>query len=471
MLTIIYIIIMMLLLFGVTIFVHEWGHFIVARKLGLVAETFSIGMGPALWKKEINGVVYKIGAFPIGGYVSLPQLDPEGMEKMQGDNESDRAELPEVSPWKKIAVSVAGPLCNVIFALFLAGIVYLLPAKGIIDENGVFVADVAADSAAYASGLRGGDQIKAVNGTPVKSWYEAKVESMLKMGEEQTAEMTVFNATDGERTIVLKVNDPKTQELLIDGTSTAVPCEVLDIAEDSPAGRAGLLPRDVIYAIDGIMVTGTEQFTKIVQSHPGDSLTLRLLRGNEPKELNVVPEDIDGTIRIGIGFRSAFSLPWTMSGNPIEQVTSDATSIFRFLKALTTPSEAKQAAEGAGGPVAILKMLYQAIYLGMVIAIGLTRFININLAVLNLLPIPVLDGGHICFSLWEGITRRKVPAKVVTSLVNIFAILLIGLMILLSWRDIGGPKLISRFKKAPQEQVQPDAGNAEIEATPSVPAE
>ncbi|MEN8255147.1 MAG: site-2 protease family protein, partial [Verrucomicrobiota bacterium] len=116
MLEILYIVVMMLFLFGITIFAHEWGHFIVAKKCGLVIEKFSIGMGPSLWQKEIDGIVYKIGAFPIGGYVSLPQLDPEGMEKMQGGNENDRKKLPDVSPWKKIAVAVAGPLCNIVFA-------------------------------------------------------------------------------------------------------------------------------------------------------------------------------------------------------------------------------------------------------------------------------------------------------------------------------------------------------------------
>ena len=101
MLEIIYIIVMMLFLFGITIFVHEWGHFIVAKKCGLVIEAFSIGMGPALWKKEIDGIVYKIGAFPIGGYVSLPQLDPEGMEKVffvSGGSEAVESAIKQALP-------------------------------------------------------------------------------------------------------------------------------------------------------------------------------------------------------------------------------------------------------------------------------------------------------------------------------------------------------------------------------------
>ena len=123
MLETLYIIFMMFFLFGITIFVHEWGHFFVARKCGLQVDAFAIGMGPALVQREINGVVYKICLFPIGGYVSLPQLDPEGMQKVQGENAQQSDPLPEISPWKKIAVAFAGPICNILFALLLALIV------------------------------------------------------------------------------------------------------------------------------------------------------------------------------------------------------------------------------------------------------------------------------------------------------------------------------------------------------------
>jgi regulator of sigma E protease len=457
MLAILYIIVMTLFLFGITIFVHEWGHFIVAKKCGLKIEAFSIGMGPALWKKEVDGILYKIGAFPIGGYVSLPQLDPAGMEKIQGDNdETDRAALPDISPWKKIAVAVAGPFCNIVFALFLALIVSLAPADSLIDEDGVFVSTVDESSVAYAAGLRPGDEIRAVNDNPVASWYDTRVESLLGSGDEKPIELTIYNRVDGERVISLPVNPPESSEALITGVREAHPCKIMQIVADSPAEAAGLMPDDLITFIDDVIIEGSSHFIDIIQQSGGKEIMLTLERDGQTMKLPVTPEynEEHDVVMIGIQFAGALSMPWTLSGNPIDQINSDASSIFRLLKALTTPSESKQAAGGLGGPVAIFTMITIALKMGIINAIALTRFININLAVLNLLPLPVLDGGHICFALWEGITRRKVHPKVVSTLVNVFAILLISAMLFLSWRDVDRNWGISRFfKKAPMEQV------------------
>ena len=456
MLEILYIVAMMIFLFGITIFVHEWGHFIMAKKCGLVIEAFSIGMGPALWKKEIDGIVYKIGAFPIGGYVSLPQLDPAGMEKVQGDNATDRKSLPDVSPWKKIAVAVAGPFLNIVLALFLALIVTLSPTDGLAEETAVFIAQVEADSKAYEAGLRGGDEIRAVNGNPVSSWYETRVECLLGGGDDQQVELTVYNAEDGERQLNIPVNHPDKSEDLMDGVFQASSCQVLQVIADSPADKAGLLPNDILISLDGVMVQGTSHFIEIVQTRTDAEVTLVIEREGEMMPVLITPayDQASDKVKIGIYFGGALSLPWTLTGNPIEQINSDASSIFRLLKALTTKGEAKQAASGLGGPVAIFTMIWISLKMSLITAIGLTRFINVNLAVLNLLPLPVLDGGHICFALWEGITRRKVHPKVVGTLVNIFAILLISAMLFLSWRDVDRNWNVSRFfKKAPVEEA------------------
>jgi regulator of sigma E protease len=129
-------------------------------------------------------------------------------------------------------------------------------------------------------------------------------------------------------------------------------------------------------------------------------------------------------------------MPWMLYKNPVDQLRYDALAIVRVLKALVTPAEARQAAGGLGGPIAIFSMLTMSIKMGLVNTLGLIRFLNVNLAVLNLLPIPVLDGGHIVFALWHGITRRRVNVKVQTALINLFAVLLIGAMLVLSFKDI-----------------------------------
>ena len=125
--TVFYTVLAALFLFGITVFVHEFGHFIVARRCGLVVKTFSIGFGRAVFKWERDGVLYKIGWIPFGGYVALPQLDPEGMEKIQGDETTGA--YPDVSPWEKIAVAVSGPLGNIVLAILLALAIWLIPGN------------------------------------------------------------------------------------------------------------------------------------------------------------------------------------------------------------------------------------------------------------------------------------------------------------------------------------------------------
>ena len=207
------------------------------------------------------------------------------------------------------------------------------------------------------------------------------------------------------------------------------------------------MANDTIFQVNSTMVTGTSHFVDIVQANPDTEVAMHLMRNGEKITVQVTPEysDEHEQVMIGIQFGGSLGLPWTLTGNPLEQIYSDSASIFRLLKALVTPSESKQAASGLGGPVSIFQMIFVSLQIGMLTTLGLVRFININLAILNLLPLPVLDGGHICFALWEGITKRKVHPKLVASLVNVFAILLLSAMAILTWRDSDRIWNISRF--------------------------
>ncbi len=451
MLLTIYIIAMMLFLFGITIFVHEWGHFIVAKKCGLVVESFSIGMGPALWKKEKGGIVYKIGAFPIGGYVSLPQLDPAGMEKVQGEGSTDRATLPEVSPWKKIAVALAGPLCNILFALPLAFLVtFAEPVPG-----HTTLGVVATNSTAYAEGLRAGDSILEVNGTPVSDWYGVLSEDLLTK-EQGTV---VLRIASGSATNGMTLPSEST---LLDMAPAMRPLLAQVTAKD-PAGKAGLETGDLVVKVGQKPIRWWHELSETLQDYDGIPTTITVLRKGEELTMAITPRysDEQEKVIIGVSPGDPGMLAWSMEGSAFEQLKSDGSKIFRLLKALTSRGESRSAAAALGGPIAIFTMIWFALKLGIFYAIGLVRFININLAVLNLLPLPVLDGGHICFALWEGITRRKVHPKVVATLVNLFAVLLLTAMAVLSWRDADRNWGISRvfdfMKKAPAEQVEPVA--------------
>ena len=431
--TLFYSILLALFVFGVTVLVHEFGHYLVARRCGLVVKTFSIGFGRAIFKWERDGIVYKIGWIPFGGYVALPQLDPVGMETIQGGAGGETYAV--VSPWKKIVVAFAGSAGNILFAVLLALAIWLIPG----DEAGSkllpVLGSVDETSEAFAAGLRRGDEITAVDGKVVDSWYDFNVELLLKNSDAVT--LNILRTTGADVVIVPVVQDDDGMRSIA-GIQPAIPCLFGQVTPDSPAARGGVLAGDTALVFNGVPLLDWIQFTELVQqTTPGEPVSLIVERRAEPVELTVIPERSEEGGRILIGVRlGGGSLPWMHHKNPIDQLRYDASAIFRVLKALVTPAEAKQAAGGLGGPIAIFSMLAVSVKTGLLNTLGLIRFLNINLAVLNLLPIPVLDGGHILFSLWEGITRRKVNAKIQIALINIFALLLVGSMIFLSIRDV-----------------------------------
>jgi regulator of sigma E protease len=446
---IIYLIFMILFLFGITIFVHEWGHFIVARKCGLKVEAFAIGMGPALIKKTVDEVEYKLCLFPIGGYVSLPQLDPSGMEKLQG-NTDGKNNIEDVSPWKKILVAIAGPLCNVIFAILLG----LIVSFGDHPENPAVIGKIESDCKAFSLGLKSGDKIVKVNNNEVNSWYDVQVESILSSNDKVD-----FHIQRSDNEILIKnieVNNPEKSANFITGVYEAIPCVIGGIIKNSPAQYAGLKEKDVIKRLNGIAINDWYHFTEIVQKFPNKNVSIEVTRDNKVFKTYLTPKlDNDSNrVMIGIKLGGAASMPWTLYGNPFEQIKKDSDAIFRLLKALTTKDEASQAAKGLGGPVAIFSMIWIALKMGIINALALMRFININLAILNMLPIPVLDGGHIIFSLFEGITRKKIPAKFISFLVNIFALLLISAMVWLSVRDVQRVTNINKKSSDSTNQVE-----------------
>ena len=344
--TILYIV-LCVLLFSLTIAIHEAGHFIAAVKLGLRVERFSIGFGPALWKKTIKGIEYRISAIPLGGYVSIPDIDPEGTKTIEGEKTGEKkARIPA---WKEIVVAFAGPLMNIVLAAIVA--VVLSFAKG---------------------------------------------------------------ATFGE-------------------TSTIV----MHVMEDTPAERAGLCAGDRIVAV-GKHEVGTwgELMTEIQIAGEGETV-LGVVRGEETLQLSVTPErdKITGACMIGIVSEPSKAAGWMTNRNPIKQLEWDAMAIFRVLKGLVTPSEMKTTGKALGGPVMIAEGIYNSVRRNIWDGLGFLRFLNMNLAVINLLPIPVLDGGLILFAFIALVFRRRLPEKFVNSLSYFFMIVLMGLMAILIFRD------------------------------------
>jgi regulator of sigma E protease len=432
---------LLLLFFGVSIFVHELGHFLVARWLGLVVDTFSIGFGPALWKKKHKGVVYQIACIPIGGYVALPQLDPEGMQTVQGEQKdgAPRRDLPRVAAWKRILVSVAGATGNMLLAFGLAWLVYLVGMPAGPSERSAIVGYSDPGSPAYAAGLRIGDEVMSVNGLAVRNWREFVQEAAFHA----EVKLEIRDLQGGVRTLNLPTGKGVLGEQSLVGVDGRSLCAVLSVEPGSSADRAGIRPGDVIIEFAGQEVFSRAHLIALVGANKNATVPAKVRREDNGRSAvvacSVTPafDEKQNLVRIGVVFNTAaVDMDTVVHPRPMAQVREHSTAIFRFLKALVTPKQAKAATQAVGGPVAIVASYWIIVRTSLMLAIWFTGFLNVNLAILNLLPIPVLDGGHVVFCLWEVVTRKPVSSKVVNVLVNGFAALLIGMFVLLSVRDM-----------------------------------
>ena len=344
-------IVVCVMLFSLAIAIHEFGHFIVALKLGLRVEAFSIGFGPALWKKKVNGVEYRLSAIPLGGYVSIPDVDPEGTKALEGGGKADAAEKAKIPAWKELLVAVAGPAMNVVLAVVLAIALSLLPSAKF-GELPAKIGEVPPEGPAAAAGMKAGDVVKSVGGRAVRTWTEMQTEVQIAGG--------------------------KTVDFVVTREGADVPLAITP-------------KRDEVSGAWFIMALSVSNATGAVA--------------------------------------------WMPDRSPIRQLAWDAGSIFRVLKGLVTPKEAKATSQALGGPVMIAEGLYRQVRRDPLDGLGFLRFLNVNLAILNLLPIPVLDGGLIMFALFAMVFRRRVPDCVVKYLSTAFMVILMGLMGLLIIRD------------------------------------
>ena len=428
----------LVLFFSFAVFVHEFGHFIAAVKLGFKVNVFSIGFGPALFKWKKNGITYKFSVVPFGGYVALPQLDPSGMETIQGENgEEVEQEVEDIAAWKKIIVAVAGPCGNIILAIILAVVIYLVPTKGLEDKKSeCFVGYIDEQSPAFDVGIKKGDIIVAVNGEKVNSWYDM---SMLSLLSQTTTAVVRVESAGVETDFNVPLTKSSMGEYLLMGLAPEAVCIVGEAFEGGSAAEAGIQDGDIIKSFNGTLIDDSNMFIDMVAARPDMETDIVVIRGDEEVTMKVTPKynkTLDrAVIGISMGTIGQQPMPWMMYKNPIDQLKGDSGSILRILRALVTPKESGKAAKGLGGPVMIFVTLWYAIQESFLNAVGFLRFLNVNLAILNLLPIPVLDGGHIVFALYEIIFKRKPSQKFVNVVVNFFAILLICAFVFLTFKD------------------------------------
>ena len=416
------------LLFSLTIFVHELGHYLTARRLGLKIEVFSIGMGPALLRWKRGAITYRLGIIPFGGYVALPQMEPWAAEDSSG-------ERPEPAAWwKKLLVALSGSAGNFIFAFAIATVIWLVGKPAAPSEYSSTVGYVEENSPAWKAGIRPGDSIIAVNGEQVSNWEEFLMLSSLH----QEVELTV-QSTGGVTTVRLPTQASALGMRVVGGLAPMDYCKVLAVSAGSSAEKAGALPGDLIVEFNGCRVFSILHLIDLVDAARGQEVPMVVRRDSRRIEMRVTPR-YDPRLKralIGVQFNTYYVAseervhppPWT-------QIRRHLMPVIRVVRALLTPSEARQAAAGIGGPFLILWSLWVIIQESFVMALWFTGFLNVNLAVLNLLPIPILDGSHVVYALYEGVTRRPVNRTVAETLTYAFYVLLIWVFLTISVRDI-----------------------------------
>ncbi|MCD6335967.1 MAG: RIP metalloprotease RseP [Candidatus Latescibacteria bacterium] len=420
-----------LFVLGVLIFVHELGHFAVAKASGIRVERFSLGYPPKMIGWQFGETEYCLSWIPFGGYVKMSGQSDVGEAESTGKPWEFGSKAPHV----QAGVIAAGPAMNFILA-FCIFFIFVL-ADGVSVPPTTEVGTVEKGSVAWIAGVQAGDRIVSVGDREVSDWTGV-VEALSGM------KGTVFSiqVLRGDRVLDLEV-DGREGALESFGIAPFIPARIGSVMKDGPAARIGLLTGDRIISVNGEPV-GWMKMTEIIRAHPGQPVTLEWKRGTQVHKAQIVPEvktafDLENKKveygRIGVGLQMAqkrvgpFAALWLAAKQTV-LVTAGIVDIMRGL--ISGGISPKL----LGGPVMIAQMAGEQARLGIESLFTLMALLSVNLGLLNILPIPALDGGHLLFIAAEGITRRKLSLKQKMVLQRIGMALILLLMVYVTQNDI-----------------------------------
>ena len=430
---------------GVLIFVHELGHFLMAKRAGVGVLKFSLGFGPKLVGIKRGETEYQISALPLGGYVKMIGEDP-------GDTTPEAADPQRSFSRKGVGtralIILAGPLTNLILPVLLfsgiymtVGQDYVVPVAGRPDAN----------SPAAEAGLSPWDRIQAVNGKPITRWEELELPIRMSSGEP-----VVLTVQRGDRTFEVRLTprqsklfDPLGQEHEVwdVGLHPLVLTRVTRVQPGSPAKAAGLQADDQIVAVDGTPVAEWDELSRLIRARPGKPTLLTVERAGKRFEVQVTPSrqeerDASGEVReVGIiGVLRGEPEVQRDRLNPLRAVVAGveetiATSV-TLVQGVWKIIQGRISPRTIGGPVMIAQVTGEVAQRGLKNLINWTALLSINLAILNLLPIPILDGGHLAFSLIEWLRGKPVSLRKREIAQQVGFVLLVGLMIFAFYNDI-----------------------------------
>ena len=454
-----------LIVFGLVVFVHELGHFLAAKAFRVYAPRFSIGFGPALWRRRFGETEWVLASLPLGGYVRLASREDETTAALEGGSEQSSA-LPPDDPrydpaamipfgpkpvpadrwfeskplWQRIVIMIAGVTMNLLLAILVYTVIAKAEGRQLLDTRVIGAVDTAA-APALAGRLRVGDSITAINGQAVQTWNDVSEQLVMARGTP-----LVIGTQRGDVTV--DAGEPATRERFqLQGAIMPWMAPVVgEVGAGRPAKRAGLASGDTIVAVDGRPVRSWVDMTREIGGAPGREVTLTVRRGAETLELPVRPDstaerDSAGNTRyvgkIGVGSSLPVRHEAVTLGGAIAEgwgLTMRQTSlVLHFLKNLV---QRKVSVKELGGPMAIAGASVEAARTGGSSLFQLLAFVSINLAIMNLLPIPILDGGQIVINVAESVKGRPFSLRTRERIMQAGLLAILLLFVVVMYNDV-----------------------------------
>jgi regulator of sigma E protease len=436
---------------GALIFIHELGHFLVAKGMGVGVERFSLGFGPRIFSFRRGETEYCVSIVPLGGYVKMTGEEAHGEDAIHPATEElpvDPAKSFSAKPlWARALIVFAGPGMNFVLAAVIFSVVFAVVGVPVLEPT---IGRVTTDSAAAQAGLRPRDQVVAIDGKPVEHWGE--IEDAVARANGRPLALTIVrdgarqDVTVTPRKVPVRTPFNEPTEAWSIGARPYLPPVVGEVRPGMPAAEAGLQPRDRVVALNGQPIETWDELAEMISTRADETLTLRIERGGSRMDLTVTPrveverDALGNETKVGrIGIATATSQTFKRS----DPLTAAARGVARAwdVTAITVVSIWKLAtgtipASNIGGPLQITMVAGQQAQQGLVSYAFFVALISVNLAILNLLPVPMLDGGHLLFFAIEAVLGRPLSLRKREIAQQIGLALLLLLMVFALFNDL-----------------------------------